>query len=89
MNLYEILATIAACCLLAEFWFRMRRANDRINTTLAAVSSTELAHGWHQPVPGDRNPPVMPSPRRSPNEQFVWRPVEPERSPRPVFDPPD
>ena len=26
---------------------------------------------------------------RSPDEQLVWRPVEPERAPRPVFDHPN
>ena len=52
---------------------------------VAGEFQANLTHGWHQPVPGDPNPPVLPSPRRSPNEQFVWRLVEAERTPRPGF----
>jgi len=86
-----VIATLAAVViawLLAEGWFRMRRARVWIDGILAGRRSAELEHGWHQFVPGDPNPPVMPSPRRSPNEQFVWHPVEPERSPRPLLEHP-
>lgn len=69
-------------------WHRVRRASDRIDAILLGVRHAEITHGLHQPVPGDPNPPIKPSLRRSPNEQLVWRPAEPRRSPRPVFHEP-
>lgn len=68
-------------------WLAFRRLAGREfqRGVLAGQLQAELLHGWHPPIDADAASVRSDQPRRrSPNEQFVWRPPAQARS-RPVM----